>query len=195
MALWCLKYSNIRYIVDASWINVFKWIWIIKWHGIDVSPFQKRLFVPLQSGFRPGVGIEIGLVTPTNCLLQSKSRGSAALLILLDLLMAFYTIRRGILLDWLLGVEIEGPLLQGFCSYLGDSFQQGTLGNFCSAPLWLNGGVLQRSILYPMLFMTIWNHWEKSLKVLGLDTTSISAPLLVNSHLRLHICWIAVWRL
>ncbi|KAF7240874.1 putative RNA-directed DNA polymerase from transposon BS [Varanus komodoensis] len=107
---------------------------------------------PFQSGFRPGYGTESALVALYDGLCREKDRGSASLLVLLDLSAAFDTIDHGILLDRLAGVGVGGTVLQWFRSYLNDRFQKVVLGDYGSAPWQLCHGVPQGSILSPLLF-------------------------------------------
>ncbi|KAF7249722.1 RNA-directed DNA polymerase from mobile element jockey [Varanus komodoensis] len=106
---------------------------------------------PFQSGCRPGYGTESALVALYDDLCR-KDRGSASLLVLLDLSAAFDTIDHGILLDRLAGVGVRGTALQWFRSYLNDRFQKVVLGDYGSAPWQLCHGVPQGSILSPLLF-------------------------------------------
>ncbi|KAF7253384.1 hypothetical protein EYD10_00388 [Varanus komodoensis] len=89
---------------------------------------------PVQSGFRPGYGTESALVTLYDDLCREKDRGSASLLVLLDLSAAFDTIDHGILLDRLAGLGVGGTALQWFRSYLDGRFQKVVLGDYGSAP-------------------------------------------------------------
>uniref|UniRef100_A0A8D2Q9P6 Reverse transcriptase domain-containing protein n=1 Tax=Varanus komodoensis TaxID=61221 RepID=A0A8D2Q9P6_VARKO len=107
---------------------------------------------PFQSGFRPGYGTESALVALYDDLCREKDRGSASLLILLDLSAAFDTIDHGILLDRLAGLGVRGTALQWFRSYLNDRFQKVVLGDYGSVPWQLCHGVPQGSILSPLLF-------------------------------------------
>ncbi|KAF7247943.1 Phosphatidylinositol N-acetylglucosaminyltransferase subunit A [Varanus komodoensis] len=107
---------------------------------------------PLQSGFRPGYGTESALVALYDDLCREKDRGSASLLVLLDLSAAFDTIDHGILLDRLAGLGVGGTALQWFRSYLNGRFQKVVLGDYGSAPWQLCHGVPQGSILSPLLF-------------------------------------------
>ncbi|KAF7254272.1 putative RNA-directed DNA polymerase from transposon BS, partial [Varanus komodoensis] len=102
--------------------------------------------------FRPGYSTESALVALYDDLCREKDRGSASLLVLLDLLAAFDTIDHGILLDRLAGLGVGGTALQWFCSYLNDRFQKVVLGDYGSAPWQLCHGVPQGSILSPLLF-------------------------------------------
>ncbi|KAF7242143.1 putative RNA-directed DNA polymerase from transposon BS [Varanus komodoensis] len=107
---------------------------------------------PFQSGFRPRYGTESALVTPYEDLCRERDRGSASLLVLLNLSVAFDTIDHGILLDRLVGLGVGGTALQWFHSYLNGRFQKVVLGDYGSAPWQLCHGVPQGSILSPLLF-------------------------------------------
>ncbi|KAF7249458.1 RNA-directed DNA polymerase from mobile element jockey [Varanus komodoensis] len=107
---------------------------------------------PFQSGFRPGYSTESALVALYDDLCREKDRGSASLLVLLDLSAAFDTIDHGILLDRLAGLGVGGTALQWFRSYLNGRFQKVVLGEHVSAPWQLCHGVPQGSILSPLLF-------------------------------------------
>ncbi|KAF7240636.1 putative RNA-directed DNA polymerase from transposon BS, partial [Varanus komodoensis] len=106
---------------------------------------------PFQSGFRPGYSTESALVALYDDLCREKDRGSASLLVLLDLSAAFDTIDHGIL-DRLAGLGVGGTALQWFRSYLNGRFQKVVLGDYGSAPWQLCHGVPQGSILSPLLF-------------------------------------------
>ncbi|KAF7246017.1 putative RNA-directed DNA polymerase from transposon BS [Varanus komodoensis] len=107
---------------------------------------------PFQSGFRPGYSTESALVALYDDLCREKDRGSASLLALLDLSVAFDTINHGILLDRLVGLGVGGTALRWFCSYLNGRFQKVVLGDYGSAPWQLCHGVPRGSILSPLLF-------------------------------------------
>ncbi|KAF7251092.1 putative RNA-directed DNA polymerase from transposon BS [Varanus komodoensis] len=107
---------------------------------------------PFQSGFRPGYGTESALVALYDDLCRERDRGSASLLVLLDLSVAFNTIDHGILLDRLKGLGVGGTAWQWFRSYLDGQFQKVVLGDFDSVPWQLCHGVPQGSILSPLLF-------------------------------------------
>ncbi|KAF7252305.1 hypothetical protein EYD10_02240, partial [Varanus komodoensis] len=107
---------------------------------------------PFHSSFRPGYGTESALVTLYDDLCGERDKGSASLLVLLDLSAAFDTIDHGILLDRLRGLRVGGTAFQWFFSYLDSRFQKVVLGDFTSAPWQLCHGVPQGSILSPLLF-------------------------------------------
>ncbi|KAF7239428.1 Visinin-like protein 1 [Varanus komodoensis] len=107
---------------------------------------------PFQSGFRPGYGTESALVALYDDLCRERDRGSASLLVLLDLSVAFDTIDHSILLNRLAGLGVGGTAWQWFHSYLNGRFQKVVLGDYGSAPWQLCHGVPQGSILSPLLF-------------------------------------------
>ncbi|KAF7245842.1 RNA-directed DNA polymerase from mobile element jockey [Varanus komodoensis] len=73
---------------------------------------------PFQSGFRPGYSTESALVTLYDDLCRERDRGSASLLVLVDLSAAFDTINHGILLNRLAGLGVGGTAWRWFHSYL-----------------------------------------------------------------------------
>ncbi|KAF7254271.1 CMP-N-acetylneuraminate-beta-1,4-galactoside alpha-2,3-sialyltransferase [Varanus komodoensis] len=95
---------------------------------------------PFQSGFGPGYGTESALVA----LCRERDGGVCPA--------AFNTIDHGILLDRLTRLGVGGTAWQWFRYYLNSRFQKVVLGNFGSAPWQLCHGVLQGSILSPLLF-------------------------------------------
>ncbi|KAF7234895.1 hypothetical protein EYD10_18221 [Varanus komodoensis] len=114
---------------------------------------------PFQSGFRLGYGTESDLVALYDDLRRKRERGSASVLVLLDLSAAFNTIDHGIFLDRLAGLGVAGFPWQCLCSYLAGQFQKEVLEDYGSVPWQLCHGVLQGSILSPVLF----NIYMKSL--------------------------------
>ncbi|KAF7236005.1 Catenin delta-1, partial [Varanus komodoensis] len=110
----------------------------------------EKLVLINKSG--PGYGTESALVALYDDLCREKDRGSASLLVLLDLSAAFDTTDHGILLDRLAGLGVGGTALQWFRSYLNGQFQKVVLGDCGSAPWQLCHGVPQGSILSPLLF-------------------------------------------
>uniref|UniRef100_A0A803THC7 Reverse transcriptase domain-containing protein n=1 Tax=Anolis carolinensis TaxID=28377 RepID=A0A803THC7_ANOCA len=107
---------------------------------------------PAQSGFRPGHGTEAALVTLVDDLRRELDRGSVSLLVLLDLSAAFDTVNHGILLGRHARMGLRGTFLQWLRSFLEGCSQMVSLGDTCLAPQPLTCGVLQGSVLSPMLF-------------------------------------------
>uniref|UniRef100_A0A803TU59 Reverse transcriptase domain-containing protein n=1 Tax=Anolis carolinensis TaxID=28377 RepID=A0A803TU59_ANOCA len=105
---------------------------------------------PFQSGFRPGHGTEMALVALVDDLRRELDRGSVSLMVFREA--AFDTIDHGILLGQLSGMGLGGTALQWLHSFLEGRTQMVKLGDTCSDPWPLTCGVLQGSILSPMLF-------------------------------------------
>ncbi len=106
-----------------------------------------------QSGFRPYHSTESALIRVTNNLLLSSDRGRISLLVLLDLSATFDTIDHNILLNRLENdVGIRGSALAWFKSYLSDRLQFVAVNEEVSYQSQVQYGVLQGSVLGPLLF-------------------------------------------
>ncbi|XP_062818981.1 probable RNA-directed DNA polymerase from transposon BS isoform X1 [Anolis carolinensis] len=161
MKLWALRVLNCTII---SLLNNYRPISNLPFLGkvlerVVASQLQEFLVETdyldsSQSGFRPGHGTETALVALVDDLRRELDRGSASLLVLLDISAAFDTIDHGILLGRLSGMGLGGIALQWLRSFLGDRSQMVKLGDTCSDPWPLTCGVPQGSILSPMLFNT-----------------------------------------
>uniref|UniRef100_A0A2D4LC27 Reverse transcriptase domain-containing protein n=1 Tax=Micrurus spixii TaxID=129469 RepID=A0A2D4LC27_9SAUR len=107
---------------------------------------------PYQSGFRPGFGTETALVALLDDLWREWDEGSASILVLFDLLAAFDIIDHGILLGWLQGMGVGGIVLSWFTSFLCSRSLSVLIGGERSNHRPLLYGVLQVSVLSPLLF-------------------------------------------
>ena len=112
---------------------------------------------PFQSVFRPHRGTETALVTLQDDLLREANRGKVSLLVLLNLSVAFDITDTtfdtpGTLLGRLSGLGVDAQALPWLRSFLEDRPQRVQLAEMLSAPLTLNCGVLQGSVISPMLF-------------------------------------------
>ncbi|KAF7240555.1 Thromboxane-A synthase [Varanus komodoensis] len=108
--------------------------------------------IALRDQQDPNECTESALVALYDDLCRERDRGSASLLVLLDLSAAFDTIDHGILLNRLAGLGVGGTAWRWFRSYLNGRFQKVVLGDYGSAPWQLCHGVPQGSILSPLLF-------------------------------------------
>ena len=113
-----------------------------------------NLFSGFQSAYRPGHSTETALLKVVNDLLSALDEGKFLVLVLLDLSAAFDTIDHYILLYRLHHVfGIQGTALSWFRSYLTNRFQMVSIKGTLSDPVELCYGVLQGSVLGPILFI------------------------------------------
>ena len=110
-------------------------------------------FSPYQSAYREGYSTETALVSTLDNIFSSVDNGKACLSVCLDLSAAFDTVDHQLLLSRLTkSFSVSGTALNWLASYLGDHSQQVGIGTARSEPKVCTAGVLQRSVLGPLLF-------------------------------------------
>ena len=112
-----------------------------------------NLYNTCQSAYRPGNSTETALLKVVDDLFLSLDNGNISVLALLDFSSAFDTIDHLILVLRLhTDFGFTDAVLQCFSSYLTDRTHYVSLSNHCSAFAPAHSGVLQGSVLGPMLF-------------------------------------------
>ena len=115
-----------------------------------------KLHEEMQSAYRKFHSTETALLRVHNDIMLAVDRGSAVVLVLLDLSAAFDTIDHDILHDILLQrlherIGVTGTALQWFKSYLTNRSQQVLIKDAVSSSFDLLFGVPQGSVLGPIL--------------------------------------------
>ncbi|KAK3543039.1 hypothetical protein QTP70_008749 [Hemibagrus guttatus] len=119
----------------------------------DISNYRpNNLHDPNQSGFKAAHSTETALLAVTEKLHTARSAKLSSVLILLDLSAAFDTVNHKTLLSTLRSLGICGTAWEWFASYLDGRSYQVTWKGLTSAPRRLSTGVLQGSVLGPLLF-------------------------------------------
>ena len=138
--------SNLPFI-SKSLKNLF-------WFKFLVICLANNLLNQFQSAYRPGHSTETVLLKIVNDLLLSLDDGKISLLVSLDLSAAFDTIDHDILLHRLQhDFGLSGTVLDWFSSYLSGRIQSVPVHSHTSVPALVSCGVLQGSVLGPILFV------------------------------------------
>ena len=112
-----------------------------------------EILYPLQFGFREKQSTSHALLSLPESIKQSIDSGNVGCGIFLDLQKAFDTVNHKILSDKLEHYGIRGNALKWFQSYLSGMTQYVTMNGHVSDPLPITCGVLQGSVLDPLLFL------------------------------------------
>ena len=112
-----------------------------------------NLHEELQSAYRKFHSTETALLKVQSDILQSLDKGNVTVLVMLDLSAAFDTIDHHILLHRFEHLfRITGLALQWITSYLGNRYQAVVIDGKRSAPVLLQYGVPQGSVLGPKMY-------------------------------------------
>ena len=114
-----------------------------------------RILSPLQSGFIPGDSTINQLTFLYNEFSQALDNGKEVRVVFCDISKAFDRVWHKGLLFKLRSIGIKDRLLSWFSSYLKDRKQRVVLSGCNSADRLVTAGVLQGSILGPLLFIFI----------------------------------------
>ena len=126
----------------------------------------------LQSAYKQFHSTETDLLKVHNYVTLNMDEGKVTVLTLLDLSADFDTIDHNILIKSVsMWYGICGTALNWFSSYLTDRYQRVNTANCFSAALPTSCGVLQGSVLGPLLFLSTLLHSTQLFKLLTWTTT------------------------
>ena len=136
------------------------------------------LLTSAQFGFRPNLSTEKALHSLLDDIYSNFDKGNYVVGLFLDLTKAFDSINRHILLKKLAYYGIRGVANNWFTSYMSDRKQFVFVNGFRSTLRQISAGVVQGSILGPLLFIIYINDLVKSSRLLKFslyaDDTSLS---------------------
>ena len=114
---------------------------------------KNNFLAKFQSAYRQFHSMETALLRVCNDILQAIDKGQEVVLVLLDFSSAFDTIDHKVLLDRLrIRYGFSGTVLDWFGSYLSNRTQSLKIGKDLSSESEVRYGVLQGSVLGPLLF-------------------------------------------
>ena len=125
-----------------------------------VSPSSYLLFNK-QFGFRSGHSTDHAILCILDKIQSAVESGLFSCGVFLDLSKAFDTVNHSILLDKLEHYGICGIAKEWFSSYLRNRKQIVSINNTCSDYLDITCGVLQGSVLGPLLFLIYINDFQR----------------------------------
>ena len=122
-------------------------------HAYQLSSFMNECFDPFLAAFRKGFGCRSTLLRLFEDWRRALDNHECVAAILMDLSKAFNCLPHAHLVAKLRAYELSEEALMLLESYLSDRSQQVRLGTFISTWENLFKGVLQGSILGPLLFI------------------------------------------
>ena len=148
-----VDYTNYRPISLLS--NIEKIIEKLMYKRLSNFLDINNLIYSLQFGFQPKYSTNHALINLTESIRQSLDEGSFGCGIFVDLQKAFHTVHHKILLHKLKYYGIQGWYNDWLKSYLSDRKQFVSINGYNSDLMPVDCGVLQGSVVWPLLFSFI----------------------------------------
>jgi hypothetical protein len=145
-----------------------------------------RMLLPSQHGFLPGRSVETAGIEQLNFITSALDRGLCVDTIYLDFSKAFDTIPHDLLLVTLHSYGLDGCLFSWISNYLCDRYQSVLFNGAYSSPKVISSGVIQGSVLGPLLFLIYVNEIDtcisSSFIVKYADDIKLSCAFSNESH-------------
>ena len=144
---------------------------------LDDHMLDNNIYCSVQPAYRKRHSTKTALLKVQSNILKALNSGSGAVLLILDLSVAFDTIDHGILLSRLNSLcGISEDSLDWFKSYLSNRVQRLIIGDTFSEYKDLNFGIPQMSLLEQRIYCmyTVFSHCHRNCRDLNLLTISLN---------------------
>ena len=168
---------------------------------------RNNILIPTQFGFQKNKSTELAIASVTSQITNSFEKKTSSYCIFLDLAKTFDTVNHEILLKKLKYCSIRDKALLWFTSYLANRTQYTEVGDTLSEIGYFKCGVLQGSVLGPLLFLLYINDITKSSNILKFflfaddttvfysDKTNAETENILNTELHKVSDWFAANKL
>ena len=175
-----LDYSNYRPVSLLS--NIEKIIEKLMYRRLYTFLNNKNIIYDLQFGFRQEYSTSHALINITENIRKTLDDGNIGCGVFVDLQKAFDTVDHQILLAKLNHYGIRGVSNDWFKSYLSNRSQYVSINGYESSLAVINCGVVQGSVLEPLLFLLYINDLNQAIKFCKVYHFADDTNLLCHSN-------------